>query len=177
MATEWRVVFDTWTLPLRILLASIILIIPTTSVAIAYSSLTLESRYATFAWIATWVLGWVSYVVLSMFTLQAELLHPSRAEVSSVSATERVEMAQRRGPPRMRGRRFESPFANEAAVRAFSRWQIISPYHLLARVQIWIFGFDREDDDSVVPYAVVLAGATIAGWLTVFWRIRGRLRI
>jgi ABC-type transport system involved in multi-copper enzyme maturation permease subunit len=55
----------TWDLPLRILVASLTLAIPTASLAILYSSFTSESRYAAFAWFATWGLGWVSYLVLN----------------------------------------------------------------------------------------------------------------
>ena len=36
-----------------------------TILALAFSSLTTESRYATFGWFATWVLGWVAYASLS----------------------------------------------------------------------------------------------------------------
>ena len=59
------VVLITWDLPLRILLASVCMILPTTLVAIAMSSLTLESRYAGFAWFAMWILGHVTYSALS----------------------------------------------------------------------------------------------------------------
>ena len=58
------VVLHTWDLPLRILGASVVLIVPTTAMSLAFSSLTSESRYASFAWFAVWVLGWVAYVLL-----------------------------------------------------------------------------------------------------------------
>lgn len=56
---------QTWQLPFRVLLASASLAIPTASLAIAYSSFTSESRYASFAWFATWILGWVTYGTLT----------------------------------------------------------------------------------------------------------------
>jgi hypothetical protein len=56
--------FQTWDLPLRILLATTVLMIPTTAVALAFSSVTQESRFAGFAWFALWVLGAVIYYVL-----------------------------------------------------------------------------------------------------------------
>jgi hypothetical protein len=59
----------TWDLPLRILAASIWLILPTTALALCYSSLTGESRYAGFAWFATWALGWVAYSSLTFIEL------------------------------------------------------------------------------------------------------------
>ncbi len=56
---------QTWHLPFRVLIASASLALPTASLAIAYSSFTSESRYASFAWFATWVLGWVTYGTLT----------------------------------------------------------------------------------------------------------------
>ncbi len=64
-------VLVTWDLPLRILAASLVLILPTTSVALMFSSLTRESRYAGFAWFAVWILGWVMYSVVMAFQLGA----------------------------------------------------------------------------------------------------------
>ncbi len=58
------VVFDTWDLPLRIVAASAVLMIPTASLALSMSSLTQESRYAGFAWFAVWILGWFTYAVM-----------------------------------------------------------------------------------------------------------------
>ncbi len=59
------VVASTWDLPLRILAASVVLTIPTTALALAYSSLTTKTFYAGFAWFATWLLGMVAYLVLT----------------------------------------------------------------------------------------------------------------
>ncbi len=58
------VVLTTWDLPIRILAGSACTIIPTTLVALAFSSLTLESRYAGFAWFAIWIMGHVTYLTL-----------------------------------------------------------------------------------------------------------------
>jgi ABC-2 type transport system permease protein len=59
-----NVVASTWDLPFRIVLASALMILPTTLVALAISSLTLESRYAGFAWFAMWIIGHVTYSAL-----------------------------------------------------------------------------------------------------------------
>jgi len=61
---EFDVVASTWDLPLRILAASAVLMIPTATLALAFSSLTTRTVYAGFAWFAYWVLGLVSYVML-----------------------------------------------------------------------------------------------------------------
>ena len=57
--------WQTWDIPLRIILGTLVLILPTSAVALAFSSLTQESRFAAFAWFATWIVGWVTYLVLT----------------------------------------------------------------------------------------------------------------
>jgi ABC-2 type transport system permease protein len=61
LSPVWTVVLDTWDLPLRILGASVVLTIPTTVLALVFSSLTAEPRHAGYFWFATWVVGWVGY--------------------------------------------------------------------------------------------------------------------
>lgn len=56
------VIVDTWTLPLRAVTAGLLLLVPGALVALMFSSLTLESRYASFAWFAMWILGMVAFV-------------------------------------------------------------------------------------------------------------------
>jgi len=51
----------TWDLPFRILFVSAIIVIPSTSLALMLSSLTTESRYASFAWFAIWIFGFLAY--------------------------------------------------------------------------------------------------------------------
>jgi ABC-2 type transport system permease protein len=57
--------FLTWDLPVRIVAVTAVTVLPLSAVCICYSSLTSESRFATFAWFATWILGWVSYGILT----------------------------------------------------------------------------------------------------------------
>lgn len=64
MSPSVSVVLDTWDIPLRILGASAVLLIPTSSLALFFSSLTTESRYAGFSWFAVWGLGWSAYAAL-----------------------------------------------------------------------------------------------------------------
>ena len=56
------VVAATWDLPLRIMGASAVLMLPTSVLALCFSSLTQETRYAGFAWFIVWILGWFTYV-------------------------------------------------------------------------------------------------------------------
>lgn len=68
LSPDLSVVSQTWDIPIRILAASVVLMVPTTALAVAYSSLTSESRYATFAWFATWAMGFVAYQILTSTT-------------------------------------------------------------------------------------------------------------
>ena len=65
LSPELSVVVATWDIPLRILAASVVLIVPTTALAIGYASCTSENRYASFAWYGTWVMGSVAYQILT----------------------------------------------------------------------------------------------------------------
>ena len=65
MSPSVQVIADTWDLPLRIVAASAVLMVPTASLALCFSSLTEESRYAGFAWFAVWILGWFTYAVMT----------------------------------------------------------------------------------------------------------------
>jgi ABC-2 type transport system permease protein len=71
LSTDGNAFQQTWGIPLRILLATVCLILPTSAVALALSSLTRESRYASFAWFAMWLAGHIAYVSV----LQAELMN------------------------------------------------------------------------------------------------------
>lgn len=64
LSTDAMAFWQTWDIPLRIMAATMVLMVPTTAVALALSALTQESRYAGFAWFAFWIIGSVSYQVL-----------------------------------------------------------------------------------------------------------------
>ncbi len=110
LASEPSVVLSTWDLPIRIIVASLVLMLPTASVALACSAFTVESRYAAFAWFALWVIGWVVFSVLSGGEF-AEQMRASRGQEE-----------------------FQTVFDFH------SRWEVLSPYHTLGRGQQWVFG-------------------------------------
>jgi ABC-2 type transport system permease protein len=68
LSSSPEAILQTWDLPLRILVASLTLMLPTSAVALAFSSLTQESRFAGFAWFATWILTTITYGVLTSLT-------------------------------------------------------------------------------------------------------------
>jgi len=78
LSKDVSVVSYTWDLPLRVLGASVVLLVPTTALALAFSSMTSETRYANFAWFATWTMGWVAYESLTATRLGAGQLADSQ---------------------------------------------------------------------------------------------------
>jgi len=65
LSSDLSVLADTWHLPLRIIAGSVVLIVPTTAVALCFSAMTRENRFASFAWFAVWIVGGVSYQILA----------------------------------------------------------------------------------------------------------------
>ncbi len=65
LSPDMSVVFDTWDIPFRIVIATAVGVVPTCLIALLFSSLTQESRYAGFAWFTVWGLGavvwWLIY--------------------------------------------------------------------------------------------------------------------
>lgn len=155
LSPDLSVVADTWDIPLRILGATVVLVVPATAIALCYSAFTGESRYAMFAWFATWVMGFVSYQILTF----AGARRP------------------RPGPRGPRGRR-GSPeeFRWEDIGVDLDRFRLLSPYHTLGKVEAWVFGLDPTPG-SVVPGMIVLVVLTVAGYWIVRRRIIARLSV
>jgi hypothetical protein len=81
LSPDPSIIFWTWDIPLRILLASGVVIIPTVSLALMLSSLTQESRFAAFAWFAIWALGqgaWFAVLISSAIRKQIDPIEASR---------------------------------------------------------------------------------------------------
>ena len=64
LSPDLSVLQYTWDLPLRIVAASLLLMVPTTTLALAFSSLSTRSYYAGFAWFAFWAGGFITYSFL-----------------------------------------------------------------------------------------------------------------
>ena len=72
LSPNFAVLQSTWEIPFRIVLASVFLVIPTASLSLMLSSLTHESRFASFAWFAIWALGhgaWFAIVITQAIRL------------------------------------------------------------------------------------------------------------
>ena len=74
LSPDLSVLYSTWDIPIRIVLASLCVVLPTCSIALMLSSVTQESRFATFAWFAVWALGhaaWLAIVITQAIRLDS----------------------------------------------------------------------------------------------------------
>lgn len=74
LSPDLGVLNSTWDIPIRIVLASLVVIVPTCSIALMLSSVTQESRFATFAWFSVWALGhaaWFAIVITQAIRLRS----------------------------------------------------------------------------------------------------------
>ena len=153
LSPDLSVVYETWDIPLKILGATVVLVVPTTILALCFSAFTSESRYATFTWFATWVMGGVAYRMLTYAGQPPRFL--------------------RNGGPGRRRRRpgNENPEWQQWADSVdYDEWLLISPYDLLGKVQSWLFGVDATPENAM-PSIIVLLAITVVG----LWLIRGRI--
>ena len=146
LSPQMDVVFGTWDLPLRILVASLVLVIPTGAVALACSAATVESRYAVFGWFAIWIIGWVAYSILRV-----------------------GELAASGGRPFRGGRRQASMLTEQ------SNWELLSPFHVLGRAQQYVFGLYPEEH-SILPQMAILGTVTLFSFWFIGRQIRSRLQ-
>ncbi|MEC9091561.1 MAG: ABC transporter permease subunit [Planctomycetota bacterium] len=65
LSPNLSVIATTWVLPLRVIAACLVMIVPSCLIALTLSSLTTESRFAGFAWFMVWILGFVGYQIVS----------------------------------------------------------------------------------------------------------------
>ncbi len=64
LSPDLSVIADTWDLPIRITAAAMVCVVPTCLVALLFSSMTQESRFAGFAWFTVWGLGAVVWSLI-----------------------------------------------------------------------------------------------------------------
>lgn len=86
MSPTLSVIASTWDIPLRILVATAALVIPTASISLMFSSLTQESRFANFSWFALWSLGHGAYLAVVVATAMQMNQPPVSPEVLESAA-------------------------------------------------------------------------------------------
>ena len=162
------VAFETWDLPIRIVIASLILAIPTVLLSLAYSSLTTESRIASFAWFATWVACWIAHGALTTADLVASTQDGGTYSMKSTDEEAASGSPKARVSPIRRNFRW---FARAAGIDAtLDRWAWVSPYHALGAVQAAIFGIDTRPR-SWWPSTITLIVMSTASLFILAWRV------
>jgi hypothetical protein len=156
LSPSLTVVTATWDIPIRIVGAAIVLMLPASSLALCLSSLSQESRNAGFAWFAIWILGWFTFGAVTF----AEAFHTH-------------DRFQRRDRMQ-RFDRFQNHGEQEAEQKE-SSWTHVSLYHTLGRVQNWVFGFSKLTD-VLVSIAILLA-VTLISLAILYRQISAPMRI
>lgn len=151
------VALATWDLPLRVTGAAAAVTVPTVLLALAYSSLTAESRIATFAWFATWVACWIAHGALTGADMAAAARPGGTAALDANPFDEDAPAFMPRHSPRL------GWLARAAGIDdTVDRWAWLSLYHAQGVVQAWIFGIEKRFAvvlPSLVSLAVVAFGS------------------
>ena len=111
MSPDLSVFWSTWDVPLRILAGTAFLIVPTVSLALMFSSLTQETRFASFGWFAFFTLGHGAWMAIAFSTAMRKGYFTSQ-NLPSVMEEPEVK-----------------------------RWGLLSLYNNIGDVQSWVFGF------------------------------------
>ena len=154
---------ETWDLPVRAVVASVALAVPTVLLALAYSSLTAESRIATFAWFATWAACWIAHSALATADLVAA------AEGPTAVAT---DPGPQPAPLPGRGHWITRAAGLDPGI---DRWSWISPYHAVGVVQAWVFGIETRPT-AILPPLVALATVSLVSSCVLAWRVAAPAR-
>ena len=133
MSPDLSVFWSTWDVPLRILAGSAFLILPTVSLALMFSSLTQETRFASFGWFASFTLGHGAWMAIALSTAIRKGVTHSQ-DLPTVMEEPEVK-----------------------------RWGLLSLYNNIGDVQSWVFGFStwQEVMPSMVVLLAITVGALL----------------
>lgn len=68
LSPSLSIVLYTWDIPLRVLAVSVCVTVPCSFLALMFSSMTTESRFASFAWFSLWIFGYATYAAMLPFS-------------------------------------------------------------------------------------------------------------
>jgi ABC-2 type transport system permease protein len=129
LSPDMSVLLVTWDLPLRIILASVILCVPTTLFALTLSSLTRESIFASFGWFAVWIMGSIAYGIMTVVE-------------GVVRMNNNVDLD-------------EPNFVGFVESGLAGNWSWLSPLQTLENLQSWVFGMDQETGSIGLAFTLV----------------------
>ena len=159
----------TWDLPLKVIASSLVLMVPTALLALAYSSLTAESRIASFAWFATWAACWIAHSSLTTADMMAAANDPAaqmdRETTGSLWGDVDAALGGVDRPPPQKVRWFARAAGLDSTI---DPWAWISPYHSLGVMQGWIFGIERRPQ-AILPPLIALVTLSVVS-IVILWR-------
>lgn len=160
MSPDLRVIADTWDLPIRIVLASLCCIVPVSLISLLFSSMTQESRFASFGWFAVWGLGWVIWFMIywpNQFNQSETIIRDERTG----EVTQRIVIG---GNDAVQVKPYES------------NWSLVSLYSTIGKVQAWVFGLEPRFQ-SVLPSLLMLLAVSAVSAVWLYRRVSAPVRI
>ena len=172
LSPDFGVLWDTWDLPIRTVLASLVFLIPTATIALMFSSLTHESRYAAVGWFVFWLLSFASWQTVysaRYLSLQYEVYYegqlPERLEylLDEVDSRRQFDEAAQL----MIGQYI----AKEAGD---SVWSLLSMYESIRRVQLWLLSTGQP---MPVSHLLMVSCVTLFSFVVLLRRVTAPLRL
>jgi len=139
LSPNMQPLYETWDLPLRIIVVSAIHALPACLLALMLSALTTESRYAMFSWYAIWSLGFVTWRLLD-YALKTHTAELQEREIDPLTPV---------------------PLEEGGA------WMFVSLFDTIASAQVLAMGVSDEVWQPRV--ALLLLGALCLFCLAVIW--------
>ncbi len=85
MSPDLSVLYDTWQIPFQILAGTAVLVLPTCTLALMFSAMTFETRFAAFSWFAVWGLGLVAWSTIQTVQITQNPEQPFESNWTLVS--------------------------------------------------------------------------------------------
>ncbi|MBL6712716.1 MAG: ABC transporter permease subunit [Pirellulales bacterium] len=165
-----NVAWATADLPLKVLISSLAVAIPTVLLALAYSAITTETRIAGFAWFATWVACWITHSALGAAELMADRPSPEAQSFFSepFDGPGEDDRHDRSRPMHWLGRA-------AGLDSSIDHWAWVSPYHSIGVVQAAIFGMEKRPQ-AFLPPLISLASISAVSLVLLLRRVDAPLR-
>ena len=182
LSSDLSVLADTWDLPFRIVLASLIFIVPAVSVALMFSSLTSESRFAAFAWFAFWGLGFIAWNVT-----YAAMSDEVRRTANARRVNQRLHLGPQQYGEMLRHiessdfadraqRQVDAQLAQAQEEIAQHPMSLVSLYDTLVRLQRWVFGLETRWS-AIWPSMMVTVAVTAFAWFILLRNVSAPIRV
>ncbi|MCA9108071.1 MAG: ABC transporter permease subunit, partial [Planctomycetales bacterium] len=180
LSPDLGVLWDTWDLPIRTMLASLVFMIPTATIALMFSSLTHESRYAAIGWFVFWLLSFASWQTVYLARYSA-LEYELQMEMHS------SDMVERQLPERVQQWLDESESRQQIGEAADfllqqyvakeagnSVWSLLSMYESIRRIQLWLLSAGQP---MPVSHLMMVSCVTLFSFVVLVRRVTAPLRL